>query len=130
VVVGIGCNRQVDVSGWDASINPISLHQIQAIVPSELLLLERFRHYLLELAGMLTRTSTGGFAPLLPELRRRDGLLGKAVCIDLSPSSLEQYWSGTGRGMDEQGRYQIQNGDGIVRSFAAGRIKLAAAEIT
>jgi BirA family transcriptional regulator, biotin operon repressor / biotin---[acetyl-CoA-carboxylase] ligase len=127
VVVGIGCNRQVDVSGWDASINPISLHQIQAIVPSELLLLERLRHYLLELAGMLTGTSASGFAPLLPELRRRDGLLGQAVCINLSSPSPEQNWSGTGRGIDEQGHYQIQNGDGVVRAFAAGRIRLTAA---
>jgi BirA family transcriptional regulator, biotin operon repressor / biotin---[acetyl-CoA-carboxylase] ligase len=130
VVVGIGCNRQVDVSGWDTSINPISLHQIQPIVPSELLMLERLRHYLLELAGMLTATSHSGFAPLLPELRRRDGLFGQEVSIDLSPSNPEQHWSGTGLGIDEQGRYQIQNGDGVVRSFAAGRIKLAAAEIT
>jgi BirA family biotin operon repressor/biotin-[acetyl-CoA-carboxylase] ligase len=127
VVVGIGCNRQVDVSGWDASINPISLHQIQAIVPSELLMLERFRHYLLEVAGMLTEASTNGLTPLLPELRRRDGLWGQEVCIDLSPPSPEQHWYGTGRGIDEQGRYQIQNRDGVVRSFATGRIRLITA---
>ena len=126
VVVGIGCNRQVaDFSEWEASINPISLHQIQAVVPSELLLLERCRHYLLELAGMLTER--GGCDPLLPELRRRDGLFGKAICIDLPLPS--QHWSGTGRGVDEQGRYQIQNSEGVVRSFAAGRIRLAGAEI-
>lgn len=125
VVVGIGCNRQVDVSGWDKSINPISLHQIQAAVPSELLLLERLRHYLLEVAGMLTGASISGLAPLLPELRRRDGLLGRTVCIDLPPPIPEKYWSGTAQGIDEQGRYQIQRADGAVRSFTAGRIRLA-----
>ncbi len=127
VVVGIGCNRQVDFSGWDASINPISLHQIQAAVPSELLLLERLRHYLLEVAGMLTGASISGLASLLPELRRRDGLLGRAVCIDLPPPIPEKYWSGTGQGIDEQGRYQIQRADGVVRAFTVGRIRLTEA---
>ncbi len=128
VVIGIGCNRQIeDFSGWDASINPISLHQIQSIVPSELELLERFRHYLLEAAGMLTEASSLGLAPLLSELRRRDGLFGQAVWIDLPSPIPEKYWSGTGWGIDEQGRYQIQRADGAVRSFTAGRIRLAAA---
>ncbi len=126
VVVGIGCNRQVEnFSEWDASINPISLHQIQAIVPSELALLERFRHYLLEVAGMLREESSLGLVPLWPELRRRDGLFGQAVRIDWQ----QQHWSGIGQGIDEQGCYQIQNTEGIIRAFAAGRIKLATAEI-
>ncbi len=122
VVVGIGCNLQVDFRGWDESINPISLHQIQPIVPSELLLLERLRHYLLEVAGLLT--AQGGLAPLLPELRRRDALWGQAVWIGLP----QQSWSGIAQGIDEQGRYQIQGANHELRSFTAGRIRLAAAE--
>jgi BirA family transcriptional regulator, biotin operon repressor / biotin---[acetyl-CoA-carboxylase] ligase len=119
VMVGIGCNRQVDFTEWESEIQPISLHHLAAVVPSELLLLERFRHYLLEVAGLVTALSPIGLSALLPELRRRDALSGQAVQINL-PS---QHWSGTALGIDEQGRYQIQGTNGEVRSFAAGRIR-------
>jgi BirA family transcriptional regulator, biotin operon repressor / biotin---[acetyl-CoA-carboxylase] ligase len=126
VVVGVGCNRQVDFvdfTEWASGINPISLHQIQTIVPSELALLARLRHYLLEVGGLLRGDSVRGMSRLLPELRRRDALVGSAVRIDLP----HQHWSGKALGMDEQGRYQIQGNNGEVRSFAAGRIRLLAA---
>jgi BirA family transcriptional regulator, biotin operon repressor / biotin---[acetyl-CoA-carboxylase] ligase len=123
VVVGIGCNRQVDFTGAEPGLNPISLHQLQLIIPSELSLLERLRHYLLEVAGLLTASS--GLTPLLAELRRRDALWGQTVWIELP----QQSWSGTAQGIDQQGRYQIQGVDGEIRSFAAGRIRRAVAEI-
>jgi BirA family transcriptional regulator, biotin operon repressor / biotin---[acetyl-CoA-carboxylase] ligase len=126
VIVGIGCNRQVDFGEWRAAVLPISLHQIQSPVPSEILLLERFRHYLLEVAGLLSPAALG-LALLLPELRRRDELLNTAVCIESLPA---HYWSGTALGIDAQGCYQIQGANGEIRSFAAGRIRPLAAGLT
>ncbi len=120
LVIGIGCNRQVDFTDWPAtSIQPISLHHMQAVVPSELALLARLRHYLLEAGGLLMSGSGQGLSLLWPELRRRDALVGTAVGIDLA----HEHWSGTALGIDGQGHYQIQGNDGEVRSFAAGRIR-------
>ncbi len=124
VVVGIGCNHQVHFTGQELGLNPISLHQLQIPVPDELLLLERLRHYLLEVVGLLT--AQDGLGALLPELRRRDALRDEAVYIEFA----QQSWSGIGRGIDEQGRYQIQGIDGELRSFAAGRIRRGAAKTT
>jgi BirA family transcriptional regulator, biotin operon repressor / biotin---[acetyl-CoA-carboxylase] ligase len=123
VVVGIGCNRQANFTDWSAGAAgqpPISLHQIQAAVPSELLLLERLRHYLLEVAGLLMANSEQGLCPLWPALRQRDALLGHTVTITVPH---QPDWSGTALGIDPQGCYQIQGSTGEIRSFASGRLR-------
>jgi BirA family biotin operon repressor/biotin-[acetyl-CoA-carboxylase] ligase len=123
VIVGVGCNRQVDLAELTALGNAISLHQIQRIVPTEMSLLERLRHYLLEVAGLLTVDTAPGLSPLLPALRERDGLQGQAVHLAIH----KRQWSGIARGIDEQGRLQIQDAQGEVHAFAAGRVSLAGA---
>jgi len=88
----LGLNRCVDfaAAGLDERDlgNAVSLHSIASTVPDELCLVDRLRHYLLELADMFSTTdkpaSKSGLALLLPELRRRDALIGCPVAIELS----------------------------------------------
>ncbi len=118
LIVGIGCNLRVDFAtaglGDRITGNPISLHQIHAPVITELALLERLRHYLLETAGILRYQ---GLKPLLPALRQRDALLNRSISIELSQQTIH----GTGAGINDLGHLQIMTGNRI-QTFLAGRI--------
>lgn len=126
VVVGIGINRCADFdrTGEDAGAidNAVSLHSISNTVPDELSLLTRLRHYLLELADMFSRTdkpaSKLGLALMLPELRRRDALVGCNVAIELSSETI----LGQATGIDKQGRLLLRLPDETVRPFTSGRV--------
>jgi BirA family transcriptional regulator, biotin operon repressor / biotin---[acetyl-CoA-carboxylase] ligase len=117
LVVGIGCNLRVDfaVAGLSDRItgNPISLHQIYAPVITELALLERLRHYLLETAGILQHQ---GLEPLLPALRQRD--LDRSISLELAKETIH----GTGAGINHLGQLQILT-DNSIQSFSAGHIR-------
>ncbi|WP_293354466.1 MULTISPECIES: biotin--[acetyl-CoA-carboxylase] ligase [unclassified Microcoleus] len=128
-VVGIGLNRCVDfaAAGLDdrAIGNAVSLHSIATNVPDELCLLARLRHYLLELADMFSATDKppekSGLAMLLPELRRRDGLIGSNVAIELSSETI----CGEAAGIDGCGRLLVCLAGDRIQAFTSGRIRLS-----
>jgi BirA family transcriptional regulator, biotin operon repressor / biotin---[acetyl-CoA-carboxylase] ligase len=135
VVVGIGLNRQVDFEqsklkdqemlgeGYNAIANPISLHEVSCDLPNETLLLKQIRHYLLQVADMLRRTEgcdrPSGLTLLLPELRRRDILLGRDISLDLG----EKIVTGRAMGMSESGQLLLHLPDNQICAFSSGRVK-------
>lgn len=127
-VVGIGLNRCVDfaAAGLDErSIgNAVSLHSIASTVPDELCLLDRLRHYLLELADMFSTTDKpadkSSLALLLPELRRRDALIGCNVAIELPSETIY----GQAAGIDGCGRLLICLEGDRIQAFTSGRVRL------
>ena len=125
VVVGIGVNRCVDFAEAGLTADEIgraaSLHQVFAAVPDEFALLERLRHYLLQVADRLSDGSdSGGLAVLLPELRRRDALLDRSIRIELPEETL----SGQGAGIDESGWLLLRLPNQQIRAFVSGRVWL------
>ncbi|MFM9264764.1 biotin--[acetyl-CoA-carboxylase] ligase [Tychonema sp. BBK16] len=127
-VVGIGINLCVDFdrSGLNASAigNAISLHSMTSQVPDELCLLDRLRHYLLQLAHMFSQTDkpaeNSGLARLLPELQHRDALFGCNVAIELSDKTI----CGQAAGIDESGRLLLRLGRDRIQAFTCGRVRL------
>ncbi|MEK0177860.1 biotin--[acetyl-CoA-carboxylase] ligase [Microcoleus anatoxicus] len=127
-VVGIGINLCVDfaTAGLDARAigNAVSLHSMASKVPDELCLLDRLRHYLLELAHMFSQTEKSaeksGLARLLPELQHRDALLGCHVAIELSDKTIY----GQAAGIDESGRLLLRLGGDRIQVFSSGRVRL------
>ena len=127
-VVGIGVNRCVDfvAAGLDARAigNAVSLHSIASNVPDELCLLDRLRHYLLELADMFSNIDRppkkSGLALLLPELRRRDALIGCNVAIDLSSETI----CGEVVGIDGCGRLLVCLAGDRIQAITSGRVRL------
>jgi BirA family transcriptional regulator, biotin operon repressor / biotin---[acetyl-CoA-carboxylase] ligase len=117
LIVGVGCNRQVDFAAAQISGNPVSLHQIVAQPPSELELITAFRHYLLEAAGLV---QDRGMEILLPALKERDALGGRSLKLAQSDGSIVV---GIGAGIDAAGRLQIQTGEKI-QAFASGQLQL------
>lgn len=123
VVVGIGLNRCADFAPScleDSLIQKvISLHQVSAIVPDELPLLERLRHYLMETAG-LGRSSApdSSLITLLPALRQRDFLIGKLITIEL----LGEQITGEAMGMSDRGELLLRLADGKLRPFTSGHV--------
>jgi BirA family biotin operon repressor/biotin-[acetyl-CoA-carboxylase] ligase len=128
VIVGVGLNRCADFAqaGLDSHsvANAVSLHQVSSLVPDELQLLERLRHYLIQVAGIFSRTDIpaekSGLAALLPELRCRDALLNRDIILDLAEETI----SGQAVGIDACGRlllYMMSNNE--VRAFASGRVR-------
>jgi BirA family transcriptional regulator, biotin operon repressor / biotin---[acetyl-CoA-carboxylase] ligase len=125
VVVGIGLNRCADFSNTNLN-NAISLHQVSITVPDELSLLERSRHYLLQASSILSckdlRADDGselsGLAALLPELRRRDGLLGRPITIE----STEGRFTGQAAGLDASGRLLLRLPNARLQAFTSGRV--------
>lgn len=117
VVVGIGLNRCVDWAQLDRSElgQAISLHEVSLLVPEELVLLERLRHYLLQAASMVNQT---GLESLLPELRDRDLLRDRFLRFQNGEKEI----TGRGAGIDAAGRLLMQRPDGSVRALLAGRV--------
>jgi BirA family transcriptional regulator, biotin operon repressor / biotin---[acetyl-CoA-carboxylase] ligase len=134
VVVGIGLNRRVNFTrtGMEGEailkqsssvVNPISLHEVSHAAPDELPLLTRMRHYLLQVAGMLTQADGPvqplGLTPLLPELRRRDVLLGRDISLDLG----EKILRGQALGMSASGQLLLGLPDDRIDAFSSGRVR-------
>jgi BirA family transcriptional regulator, biotin operon repressor / biotin---[acetyl-CoA-carboxylase] ligase len=131
VIVGIGLNLSVDFAelglethvDMDAIANAVSLHQISAVVPDQLTLLERLRHYLLEMAGLFSRTdipaSDTGLALLQSELCDRDALFGSEITLELATKTI----SGKAVGIDRSGQLLLRLSDGQVRAFSSGRVR-------
>jgi BirA family transcriptional regulator, biotin operon repressor / biotin---[acetyl-CoA-carboxylase] ligase len=120
LIVGIGCNLRVDfaAAGLKITGNPISLHQIYAPIITEIALLERLRHYLLETAGILQYQ---GLEPLLPTLRQRDGLLDRSISLELPQEIIR----GTGAGINHLGHLQIRTTNHQIQTFVTGRVQIS-----
>lgn len=122
VVVGIGLNRCADFAqaGLDPALvnNAVSLHQISSLVPEELALLERLRHYLLQVSDILSQPETTGIAAFVPLLRERDFLCDRPVILELAGAQI----SGQAVGIDAWGRLLLRLQNGEVKAFASGRV--------
>ncbi|HLO50859.1 MAG TPA: biotin--[acetyl-CoA-carboxylase] ligase [Kamptonema sp.] len=122
-ILGIGLNRCVNFAEAGLDINAVSLHEISGIVPDEVSLLERLRHYLLEASGILAMSDmsaeNAGLAKLLPELRHRDMLRDRTVTLELPEKSI----SGQAVGIDALGRLLIRLSDNRVQAFNSGRVR-------
>jgi BirA family transcriptional regulator, biotin operon repressor / biotin---[acetyl-CoA-carboxylase] ligase len=135
VVVGIGLNRRVDFTraGMEgeamlkqssSAVNPISLHEVSHSVPDELPLLMQIRHYLLQVAGMLTQAADGlakplGLTPLLPELHRRDVLLNRNISLELEDNTV----MGKAVGISPSGQLLLRLPDRQIHTFSSGRVR-------
>jgi len=125
VVVGIGINRCVDFVQAGLSSEQvgkaISLHEIAGLVP-ELALLERSRHYLMQVRDIVAQkcdsTQFLGIVPLFPELHQRDGLRDRPITLELNGEAI----LGQAIGFDDQGRLLVRSPSDIIRAFTSGRI--------
>jgi BirA family transcriptional regulator, biotin operon repressor / biotin---[acetyl-CoA-carboxylase] ligase len=121
-VLGVGLNLCVDFTtatfAGSSVVPPVSLH-LFASVPEEISLLEKIRHYLLELSSLMTAKNPD-LTAFLPELHQRDWLLDRQIGLT---SNGEEYL-GTARGIDERGQLLIRLEDDQVRAFGVGRVFL------
>lgn len=106
-VVGIGLNNSTVPESVPQAI---SLSQISATVPDEKVLLVQLRESLMKLCQQ-------SLAELLPEIRSRDVLLGKAIVFESSGETL----TGEGAGIDEEGQLLIRFPEGV-KAFRSGRV--------
>lgn len=124
LVVGIGLNHHADFANLEISSirNPISLHEVVPIIPHEVPLLERLRHYLLQTAGLFQSSQhLSCLSTLLAAVRDRDALLGKQITIELSGEQI----SGEAIGIDDRGYLRLQLSDGTIRVFISGHVIFA-----
>ncbi|MEO8892227.1 MAG: biotin--[acetyl-CoA-carboxylase] ligase [Coleofasciculaceae cyanobacterium] len=115
VVVGIGLN--VNVKFAQAGLKAISLHQVSSKIPSDLQLLERLRHYLLE-ASSLLRLKHIKLSTFLPELSRRDALINQSIIVELG----EEKIVGVAAGISDRGYLLLKLPNGEMRSLISGHI--------
>ncbi len=122
MAVGIGLNvdpRWGDAAGLDASprFTPTSLAE-HGPAPAISDLLAGLRRYLLEAAGLL---SDGRWLSLLPSLRTRDALLGRALRLETAIGIR----TGFGAGIDDGGRLLLRHGDTIEAIASARHVAIA-----
>jgi BirA family transcriptional regulator, biotin operon repressor / biotin---[acetyl-CoA-carboxylase] ligase len=113
LVVGIGLNRAAELPD---GLHATSLHR-HAAPPSEDDLLRALRGYLLEAAGLV---AARGLEPLLPELRRRDALVGRSLEIEGRCGRQ----GGIGGGIDHDGRLLLVVPGGGIAAIDAGHVIL------
>ncbi|NJK41481.1 MAG: biotin--[acetyl-CoA-carboxylase] ligase [Acaryochloridaceae cyanobacterium SU_2_1] len=122
VVVGVGLNYAVNFAEAGLTLDQmghaISLHQLSAWLPEELLLLERLRDYLVQMVAMLNQTEGVGLHAYLPELRDRDILRHRTFTLETATERI----SGQGAGLDEKGRLCLRLADGSLRAFSTGQV--------
>jgi BirA family transcriptional regulator, biotin operon repressor / biotin---[acetyl-CoA-carboxylase] ligase len=106
-VIGIGLNNSI---APESVPQAISLSQISATVPDEKVLLVQLRESLMRLCQQ-------SLMELLPEIRSRDVLLGKAIVFESSGETL----TGEGAGIDEEGQLLIRFPEGV-KAFRSGRV--------
>jgi BirA family biotin operon repressor/biotin-[acetyl-CoA-carboxylase] ligase len=113
LVVGIGLNRVAELpEALPAAAT--SLHQ-HGLPPDEATLIASIRSYLLEAVGLL---GARGLAPLLPQLRARDALLGRSLSVETRSGTMH----GIAGGIDEQGRLLLIVAAGGIAAVEAGHI--------
>ena len=112
LAIGIGCNLRAaveDIPGAD------SLHRNDPAAPGPEALIPVLQGYLAEAAALI---ATRGLEPLLPQIRRRDALLG----VPLSVRRRDGLVVGHGAGIDESGRLLVMTHGGVV-AVDAGHIE-------
>lgn len=91
-------------------------------MPDELALLERSRHYLMQVRDSVAQQCNShqfsGIVPLFPQLHQHDGLRDRRITIELNGEVI----SGQAMGFDEQGRLLVRSPKGMIRAFTSGRI--------
>jgi BirA family transcriptional regulator, biotin operon repressor / biotin---[acetyl-CoA-carboxylase] ligase len=117
VVVGIGLNRCANFDQTGLEDSAISLDQISAIVPDELVILERLRHHLLEISKCCRDE---GIAAILPDIGDRDALRYKSVTLDLGSETV----TGEAIGISDRGCLLLRLPDGELRAFTNGRVRV------
>lgn len=125
LIVGVGLNCTADFSQVnvepEAIGHPISLHQVCSNVPDEIAFLTTIRQYLLQAESVAVLQSPSGLGVLLPEIRRRDILLGKPIAVQTVTEQL----IGRAIGIDDQGRLLLERSDRSVQPVLAGHITLS-----
>lgn len=117
VVVGIGLNLAAtfDKSVLNSDANPISLHEVVAIVPDDLTVLECLRQCLLRQVGQIDSQA------LIQQVRSRDALYGRSIQFE-RPNG--QRIVGIGRGIHSSGGLLIEGTDGQITTHHSGRVIL------
>ena len=113
MVVGIGLNCTAELP---ESLLATSLHR-HCAAPDGLELIAGVRSYLLEAIGLI---GVRGLAPLLPQLRARDVLLGRSLSLAATHAAVPL--DGIGGGIDEQGRLLLVVAAGGIAAIDAGHI--------
>ncbi len=133
VVIGIGLNRLAvfDPTTVDAATRhrAISLHEglpdDLATVPTARQILERSRHHILQIASLIAanpqdsaQAPPSALSQVLPALRQRDFLYGKAISIELGA----ERFAGIGAGISDGGLLRLQLPNGKIKSFLSGHV--------
>jgi BirA family transcriptional regulator, biotin operon repressor / biotin---[acetyl-CoA-carboxylase] ligase len=124
VVIGIGLNRSIDFSlvglTREQVGDAISLHQLSQQVPDELELLERLRHYLLQVGALLAQSNhqSAGLTRWLPALRDRNSLRNGLVTLEHQGQRIV----GKIIDIDPWGRLLLQVPDQPIQTIVSGRI--------
>ena len=121
VVVGIGLNLAAtfDKSVLNSDANPISLHEVVAIVPDDLTVLECLRQCLLRQVGQID--SQIDSQALIQQVRSRDALYGRSLEFE-QPNGRRIV--GIGRGIHLSGELLIEGTDGQITPYRSGRVIL------
>jgi BirA family biotin operon repressor/biotin-[acetyl-CoA-carboxylase] ligase len=113
VVVGIGLNLDPRWVEPPPGLAPASVAEV--VTPPDMpTMLGALRRYLLEACGLLT---AGGWPRLLPALRARDHLRGRALVVQDASGR----HTGTGAGLDDEGRLLIDGPAGR-RALTSGSV--------
>jgi BirA family transcriptional regulator, biotin operon repressor / biotin---[acetyl-CoA-carboxylase] ligase len=148
IIVGVGLNISADFQQIDIDKDKdnqtiktidktvlkkaISLHQVVDTIPSELMLLESIRTYLLQMASLFSIDKTGEIdkieksigksdtplTMLLQKIRDRDGLYGRKIGINTSEKEI---W-GKAAGIDDKGYLLLKLEDGTLQAFSSGSV--------
>ena len=115
VVIGIGLNLSAtfDKSVIDSDANPISLHEVAAIVPDDLTVLKCLRQCLLRQVKPIDSQA------LIEQVRSRDALYGRSLEFE-QPNG--QQIVGIGRGISTSGELLIEGTDGQIEPYHSGRV--------
>lgn len=122
VIIGMGINYRSTFADHDLqhfdqhAVKPISLHEVvNCDAPMENLI-SGIRRYLLEGIGLL---NVGRWQQVLPELRKRDWLLGRSITIDEGG----RLRCGQAAGIADDGQLVIAGSNGGLSTVAAGHIR-------
>jgi BirA family transcriptional regulator, biotin operon repressor / biotin---[acetyl-CoA-carboxylase] ligase len=120
VVVGVGINLGVDFTEADirdfSIVNPVSIHQF-ATAPDEFILLDKIRHYLLELSGLIA-LEKNPLVAFLTELNKRDFLRDRSIEFQTK----DREYLGIAKGIGDRGELLVLLSDDRLHSFSSGRV--------
>ena len=118
-VIGIGLNLAVtfDKNVLDSDANPISLHEVAAIVPNDLTVLECLRQCLLRQVNPVD--SPIDLQTVIQQVRSRDALHGRSLEFE-QPNG--QRVVGIGRGIHSSGELLIEGTNGQITTHHSGRV--------